>query len=281
MLDNAPIKVDPLYDIHLGQNVVVVWGGTNDMRHWLHSPEVVYSQLRQYCLERRERGFTVVVMTLLPRSDGTYPAGFEADRQAVNRKIRATWPGFADAFVDVGTDRLIGRLGCELESQVLQWRSGASEQLGARSGRGPGGAVAAAASMLWRRRPSTERRPSTDTVASWHTAHIVRPAVLVYNGRACPGAPRRAHSTAKGGCFGLLPRQGLADRSQRRHGRGRTTEHGMGGALYRRERPAASLHVGVRAAPGRSLVAGESGVSGHRTVRGNQREHGLAPGGRG
>jgi lysophospholipase L1-like esterase len=114
MLDNAPIKVDPLYDIHLGQNVVVVWGGTNDIRHWLHSPEVVYSQLRQYCLERREKGFTVVAMTLLPRSDGTYPADFEANRQAVNRKIRATWPGFADAFVDVGADRLIGRPGCEL-----------------------------------------------------------------------------------------------------------------------------------------------------------------------
>ena len=119
MLDNAPIKVDPLYDIHLGQNVVVVWGGTNDMRHWLHSPEVVYSQLRQYCLERRERGFTVVALTLLPRSDGAYPAGFEASRQAVNREIRATWPGFADAFVDVGADRLIGQLGCELNPRFF------------------------------------------------------------------------------------------------------------------------------------------------------------------
>ena len=119
MLGNAPIKVDPLYDIHLGQNVVVVWGGTNDMRHWLHTPEVVYSQLRQYCLERKKRGFTVVAMTLLPRSDGTYPPGFEANRQAVNMKIRATWPGFADAFVDVGADPLIGRPGCEVNRKFF------------------------------------------------------------------------------------------------------------------------------------------------------------------
>ncbi|MFH0916647.1 MAG: GDSL-type esterase/lipase family protein [bacterium] len=119
MLDRAPDDVDPLYDSRLGQNVVVVWGGTNDMRHWNHSPATVYSRLREYCLSRRQMGYTVVVLTLLPRSDGDYPANFEADRQAVNRSIRATWPGFADAMVDVGSDQLIGRQGSELDRRFF------------------------------------------------------------------------------------------------------------------------------------------------------------------
>ena len=116
MLANAPAKVDPLFRPDLGQNVVVIWGGTNDMRHWAHTPETVYSRLRQYCLERRAAGYTVVVLTMLPRTDGAYPPNLEAYRQTLNRFIRATWPGFADALVDVGTDRLIGLLGCEVDT---------------------------------------------------------------------------------------------------------------------------------------------------------------------
>jgi hypothetical protein len=119
MLDHAPAAVDPLYDAQLGQNVVVVWGGTNDMRHWGHSPDVVYSRLREYCLGRRQTGYTVVVLTILPRSDGSYPLDLEVDRQTLNGKIRATWPGFADAIVDIGSDQLIGRPGSEVNARFF------------------------------------------------------------------------------------------------------------------------------------------------------------------
>ncbi len=115
MLANAPSKVDPLYQSKLGRNVVVVWGGTNDIRHWNHKPAAVFQHLRQYCLGRREQGYTVVVMTLLPRSDGDYPETFEFDRQQVNTMIRQSWTGFADALVDVGSDPLIGLAGCETD----------------------------------------------------------------------------------------------------------------------------------------------------------------------
>jgi lysophospholipase L1-like esterase len=119
MLANASSKVDPLYGAERGQNVVVIWGGTNDIRHWAHPPGVVYSQLREYCLGRRAAGYTVVVLTMLPRTDGVIPEGLEADRQAFNRMIRATWPGFADALVDVGCDRLIGLPGCERDTRLF------------------------------------------------------------------------------------------------------------------------------------------------------------------
>ena len=115
MLENAPTKVDPLFQTKLGRNVVVIWGGTNDMRHWNHAPAAVYSQLRQYCLDRRKLGYTVVVMTLLPRTDTGYPENFEPDRQRVNAMIRRGWVGFADALVDVGSDPLIGLAGHEVD----------------------------------------------------------------------------------------------------------------------------------------------------------------------
>jgi lysophospholipase L1-like esterase len=119
MLANAPSKVDPLYRNYLGQNVVVIWGGTNDMRHWAHPPAAVYSRLREYALQRRAVGYTVVVLTMLPRTDGAYPPNLEADRQTLNRLIRATWPGFADALVDMGTDPLLGLQGCELDARLF------------------------------------------------------------------------------------------------------------------------------------------------------------------
>ncbi len=119
MLSNAPAKVDPLHRSYLGQNVVVIWGGTNDMRHWAHPPEAVYSRLREYCLQRRAAGYAVVVLTMLPRTDGAYPPNLEADRQTFNRLIRATWPGFADALVDMGTDPLVGLQGCELDARLF------------------------------------------------------------------------------------------------------------------------------------------------------------------
>ncbi len=119
MLANAPSKVDPLYRSDLGQNVVVIWGGTNDMRHWAHPPSVVYSRLREYCLGRRAAGYTVVVLTMLPRTDGAYPPSLEADRQTLNRLIRATWPGFADALVDMGADPLVGLWGRELDTVLF------------------------------------------------------------------------------------------------------------------------------------------------------------------
>src|SRR3990172_4408776 len=100
MLDNASAHVDTLFDAALGQNIVVVWGGTNDIRHWSHTPDDVYARLREYCLGRRQQGYTVVALTMLPRSDGVCPPNFETDRQALNARIRGTWPGFADAIVD-------------------------------------------------------------------------------------------------------------------------------------------------------------------------------------
>jgi lysophospholipase L1-like esterase len=115
MLINAPTKVDPLFQPGLGRNVAVIWGGTNDLCWWAHTSEAVYEDLREYCEGRRRAGYTVVALTLLPRSDTGSPADFETLRQEVNSRIRAGWAGFADAMVDVGSDPFIGISGSETD----------------------------------------------------------------------------------------------------------------------------------------------------------------------
>jgi lysophospholipase L1-like esterase len=117
MLENAPKKVDPLFQASLGRNVCVIWGGTNDIRWWGHTPPAVYQHLKDYCLGRRAKGFTVIVLTLLPRTDGDSPGAFEQYRQDLNDRIREGWIGFADGLVDVGADPFLGIAGRETDTR--------------------------------------------------------------------------------------------------------------------------------------------------------------------
>jgi lysophospholipase L1-like esterase len=122
ILDMAPTRVDRRFNPRLGRNVVVVWAGTNDLALWNHMASAVYKRLRQYCEERRAQGFTVLVLTMLPRNDKVCLSGFEERRQSVNRKLRESWTGFADGLVDVAADPLIGTPGCE--SDLRYWVKG-------------------------------------------------------------------------------------------------------------------------------------------------------------
>jgi lysophospholipase L1-like esterase len=122
ILDMAPTRVDRRFNPRLGRNVVVVWAGTNDLALWNHMASAVYKRLQQYCEERRAQGFTVLVLTMLPRNDKLCLPGFEERRQSVNRKLRESWTGFADGLVDVAADPLIGTPGCE--SDLRYWVKG-------------------------------------------------------------------------------------------------------------------------------------------------------------
>ena len=113
ILAMAPTRVDRRFNSRLGRNVVVVWAGTNDLALWNHMASAVFERLEQYCLDRRQQGFTVLVLTMLPRNDKLCLPGFEDKRQSVNRRLRTTWPDFADGIVDVAADPVLGWVGCE------------------------------------------------------------------------------------------------------------------------------------------------------------------------
>jgi hypothetical protein len=119
MLADADREVDQLYNPLIGRCVVVAWGGTNDLALWKHSAAVVYGDIRDYCLGRVRKGFEVVVLTILPRSDAKSYPGFEINRQDLNYLIRCHWREFADALVDVAADPNLGENGAELNQEYF------------------------------------------------------------------------------------------------------------------------------------------------------------------
>lgn len=116
MLAEASAEVDALHESEADANVCVVMAGAGDIKFSLDVDEI-YAQLRQYCLGRRAAGFQVVVVTLLPRS---FPANFEADRLALNQRVRSSWPQFADGLADLGADPRIGDTYDDLDQHYFQ-----------------------------------------------------------------------------------------------------------------------------------------------------------------
>jgi hypothetical protein len=104
MIAEGPSQVDRRYRPAADANLCVVLAGGGDFCKGA-DPVAIYEGLRTYCAARRVAGFTVVVLTVLPRSD---PPTFEASRAVYNRLVRDTWPEFADGLADIAADPRIG-----------------------------------------------------------------------------------------------------------------------------------------------------------------------------
>lgn len=121
MSGDAATEVDAFYDASAygADNWCVLFGGTNDL-YFGASAATTESRIQTYCEDRQAVGFKVVVCTVLPRSDAGTPAGFEADRQAVNTWLRANYESFADALADLAADTRIGDAGDEEDTTYYQ-----------------------------------------------------------------------------------------------------------------------------------------------------------------
>lgn len=104
MIAGASTEVDARFRAAAEANLCLVQAGGGDFGAGAQ-PATVYQGLREYCTGRRAAGFTVVVLTVLPRSD---PLTFEVARLAYNQMVRDTWTEFADGLVDVAADSRIG-----------------------------------------------------------------------------------------------------------------------------------------------------------------------------
>lgn len=130
------VGVTPHNDIYanhkrtLCNSVAVVWEITNDLDDAVNgvgnNRVSVFNNMRDYCLARKQEGFTVLVCTCLPRN--TANSWFESSRLDINVAIRLlynttgsqttvintnTYTGgataFADGVVDIGADPNIGQ----------------------------------------------------------------------------------------------------------------------------------------------------------------------------
>jgi hypothetical protein len=116
MIDHAPGEVDARYSPYADLSLCVVLAGGGDFRNGA-SASSVYSEVKTYCRERREAGFSVVLLTVLPTNR---PETFEATRLAYNAMVREHWETFADGLADIGADPRIGDTGDELDQQFYQ-----------------------------------------------------------------------------------------------------------------------------------------------------------------
>lgn len=115
MTADAVAQIDSLYSSSALANVVILWGGTNDI-FFGASAATTYARIVAYHTARRAAGFKTVAVTLLPRSDAGTPVGYEAARISVNTSIRTNWATFADALADIAVDTRIGDSGDETDT---------------------------------------------------------------------------------------------------------------------------------------------------------------------
>jgi hypothetical protein len=111
MYANAPTTVDP-HRQPGGRNVVIVWGGTNDIAVNGSTPAMVYAIMTSYIAARHAKGWQVVVPTMISRE------GFESQKNAYNALILANTAG-ADGIADF-TGTQLGCGGCWSTSGLFQ-----------------------------------------------------------------------------------------------------------------------------------------------------------------
>lgn len=110
--NDAETDIDALWSASNTSNTCVLWGGTNDAFFGLPTT-LIQERYRNMCLRRRAKGFKIVCVTILPRSDGGAVAGFETKRAAFNTWLRANYTSFGHALADVAADTRIGDSGDE------------------------------------------------------------------------------------------------------------------------------------------------------------------------
>jgi len=80
------------------QNVLVAWGGTNDLFYGA-TAAAAYSSYVSYCQAAQAAGYYVIAVTMLDRN----PSGGSWTRAAMldfNTSVRADWATFADTLID-------------------------------------------------------------------------------------------------------------------------------------------------------------------------------------
>lgn len=120
----APKKVDPLFAPHLAENVLIIFGGTNDLGGARESAATAFGKLTAYCRARKAaHPWRILVVTppvaAYPR---VYPADFDAQMVQYDALIRRNWRSFADGIIDVQADPRLGAPGAEYDPAYFNSR---------------------------------------------------------------------------------------------------------------------------------------------------------------
>ena len=99
MAAGAVSQIDPLINHDTEWNFLAGWEGANHIFLDHVDGPTAYAALVDYYTARKNAGWKVIVMTLLPR--GNWTADNETARQYVNTQLRAHWAEYGVALADV------------------------------------------------------------------------------------------------------------------------------------------------------------------------------------
>ncbi len=105
LVDRFATFTAKLYNPYARHNILSLLAGTNDLQNGRTGREV-FDLMRQYATAAHRAGFRLVVCTVLPRQSFT-PAA-EAERLRLNALVRFGWRDFADGFVNLADDPVLG-----------------------------------------------------------------------------------------------------------------------------------------------------------------------------
>jgi hypothetical protein len=112
MVSDASTQIDAKINRTAAYKIVVAEAPTNSifLATGNNAPYVgataasIYSDYQNYCLARRAAGYQVITTTIMPRTGGGTPAGFEAMRLTFNALVRNGANSFSDLLVDIAAD---------------------------------------------------------------------------------------------------------------------------------------------------------------------------------
>lgn len=95
---DAATEVDTQFDAARSKNILIAWGGTNDIIFGADAT-TTYNRMVTYCTNRRAAGWKVLVCDIIAR--GNFNAGQNTIKNTVNANLAANWATFADGFAQL------------------------------------------------------------------------------------------------------------------------------------------------------------------------------------
>ncbi len=111
LITRAPEQVDTKFSNAARLNIVVVWIGVNDIAINDQSSTTTYTNLVNYCNERRSKGWKVIICTEVSMKGNGSSGACDLVRIQYNEFINNAWNEFADGIADLAGNQKIGAIG--------------------------------------------------------------------------------------------------------------------------------------------------------------------------
>lgn len=119
--ESGGARTDRTFAPYKNRNVMVIWAGVNDMSGTVTTAQAqaIVDNLLTIVRERKQADPGLKVIMASEVSNGSIASG-DANKNTINALLRNQWQGYADDFVDLGADPLLGADGANANTTYYQ-----------------------------------------------------------------------------------------------------------------------------------------------------------------